>query len=179
VVIAVGAVLVVAAVVAAVLLTRGSPDEHTASGATQSPSAPPLNVQTKVSRVFGQLRAPRRRSLEKHVDGLVKGYLLAAFVDGRSGTAAFPGFTPAARALAARDANVLTAGSTHTVVRRALAFVSVFADHHRAQGATVHLILSVAVDGRHPRQITGQLLLTPTTSGWRVFGYRMARGTGA
>jgi hypothetical protein len=177
-VIAVVALVVVAAVVVAVLLTNGTEATTTSSGpAASSPPPRPLQVHTKVTQVAGQLSPPRRRALAGHVNALVKGYLQAAFVDDRKGTAAFPGFTPAARTLAAHDARVLTAGPTNTEVKRAAAYISVFADHHRAQGATVRLVLAlVAHQGAHPRPMVGRLLLTPTSAGWRVFGYHVARG---
>jgi hypothetical protein len=177
--ISVAAVLLVAAVVVAVLLTRGSSeDKATASGPTQSPS-PPLRVTTRVTRIAGSLPAPRRQSLRQHLDALVQDYLQAAFVDPRGSSADFPGFTPAARSLASHDARVLTAGATRTEVKRAAAYVSVFADHGRAHGATVRLVLAlVSGDGARPQPMVGRLLLTPTSSGWRVFGYDMARGAG-
>jgi|tagenome__1003787_1003787.scaffolds.fasta_scaffold20978955_3 hypothetical protein len=178
VVIAVAAVLVVAAVVVAVLLTNGSDAQKTSSSPSQSPAPRPLEVRTTVTRVAGALPPPRRRSLERHVGALVKGYLRAAFVDARNGTSAFPGFTPAARSLAARDAGVLTAGDKGIEVRRAAAYISVFADHRRAQGATVRLVLGLTGKRGHTRPMAGRLLLTPTSSGWRVFGYHVARGAG-
>src|SRR3954453_3685950 len=177
--IAVAAVLVVVAAVVAVLLTRGDSTEKKASPGPTQPPAPPLHVTTKVTRVAGQLAAPRRHSLQKHVAALVKGYVQAAFVDDHSGPAAFPGCTPAARQLAAHDARVLTAGPTSTEVKRAAAYISVFAAHRRAHGATVRLVLALAAgDGGRPRPMVGRLLLTPTSSGWRVFGYDIARGAG-
>lgn len=177
--IAVAAVVLVVAVVAGVLLTNGSADEKASSGSTASPSAPPLQVHTKVTRVAGQLPTPQRRAVERNIAALVKDYLEAAFVEGRSGISAFPGFTPAARTLAARDATVLTAHSTGTQVKRAAAYISVFADHHRAQGATVRLVLALVTgEGTLARPMVGRLLLTPTASGWRVFGYDVARGAG-
>lgn len=134
-------------------------------------------MHTRVTRVAGRLPAARRQAVERRIGTLLQRYVEAAFVQDRSGRSAFPGFTGGARRLAIGDERVLTRGSQPTEAARASAFVSVFAAGSRAQGATVRLHLKLAAPGNaRPVPLTGRLLVTPTRSGWRIFGYDVARG---
>jgi hypothetical protein len=163
----------------------GAPDTDASdTGATEPPS---LRVRAEVTLVAGGLSPRQRRTVARQAEATVLAYVEAAFLgdyprsDGFGD--AFPGFTPGARALARKDAGVLTgrrfADAAEVTATAASAYVSVVAPDGRPVGATarVSVDLEVLPDRGEPRpvRLRGRLLLTPSADGWRVFGYDLSR----
>lgn len=150
-----------------------------------------LDVRTRVTRVAGALSDTRRRQLSRSARTLVTDYVEAAYLDGNDdGNAVLPGFTLAARRLARRDLDVLSAAGFPGAdsvrarsARPAQVYVAAVAANGRAVGATARVSIHLAVtrDGATaPARLRGRLLLTPTDRGWRIFGYDLAlSGAGA
>lgn len=185
------------AVLAAALLTSGAlsgcfgrSDEQQGAAEPSGTASPvataPLEVRSVVTRVAGELRPAARRHLAEKAGALVKAYLRAAFLDPRVGSAppgsVFRWFTAEARTLAVGDRRVLTgvgyAGADRIEPQRGTARVNVVAPHGRPVGATVWVSLALRVtDGSRTRpvDVSGRLLLTPTSGGWRIFGYDLSQ----
>jgi hypothetical protein len=157
----------------------GGSDPRKTSGQVAAES---VTVQTRITRIAGRLPPERRRRLEAQVARLVDDYVTASFVAGAGGDDAFPGFTPGARRRAMQDLAVLTGRdlvADEVRAERAAAYLAVFAHRYRAQGATARLELDLAVpteDGTATVRVRGRLLLTPTSQGWRIFGYDLTQG---
>ena len=184
------------AVLAAVLLTVGGlsgcfghSDEHPGAGKGASASpvvTAPLQVRSGVTRVVGELDPDARKQLASRAGALVEAYFRAAFLDRGAARASaakvFPGFTSAARSLAAGDRKVLTGagykGADRIEPQGGTAYVNVLAPHGHPVGATVRVTLALRVTehGRtRPVDVAGRLLLTPTPQGWRIFGYDLSQ----
>jgi hypothetical protein len=156
-----------------------------AAGASPVVTAP-LHVRSGVTRVVGELAPDARKHLADRAGALVAAYFRAAFLEPASrrlhGSQLFPGFTPGATALATQDRAVLTgaayAGADRITPKGATAYVNVLAPKGHVVGATVRvtLALSVTTHARtRPVDVAGRLLLTPTSGGWRVFGYAVSQ----
>ena len=169
----------------------GAGIENSAADGGQ-PVLPALALRTGVTRVIGELEPAARKRLARTVDALVGRYLKVAFLDPRSrsdtsdeaATSRFPGFTPGARVQAVADRRLLTAASLRDADRvtpvLATAYVSVVAPQGKPVGATARLALDLRVsadEGNRPVRVRvrGRLLLTPTSQGWRIFGYDLAQ----
>jgi hypothetical protein len=160
----------------------GCTHEDRAEKPQPEPSAAAPLVRVRVTHVAGDLGRPQAERLATQLRGLVTDYVGTALVsDPPPGDRAFPGFTPRARRLAARDRDVLTLGSlgdsAEVTPRKVLAYLSVFAPRHRPAGATARLEVTLrvaGVPGTRTVRVSGRLLLTPTDAGWRVFGYDLA-----
>jgi hypothetical protein len=136
-------------------------------------------VLTRLVRVAGALHPAAERRLVKEVRILVEEYVEDAYV-GKGTT--FPGFTDEARRLARRDADVTTGrglgGREREIrLRSGWARVSVLSPRPREPvGATAAVRLVLAAEGSSTTRstVTGQLMLTRSARGWRVFGYDLA-----
>jgi hypothetical protein len=172
----------------------GSGDlEDSAARTSGQRDLPALALRTGVTRVIGELDPAARKRLAGKVDALVGRYLQAAFLDpesradgSKAGAASrFPGFTSGARAQAVTDRRLLTAASLRGADRvtpvLATAYVSVLAPEGRLAGATARVALDLRVssdEGTRPLRVRGRLLLTPTSQGWRIFGYDLSQSGG-
>jgi hypothetical protein len=172
------AVLLLLGVVTAALALPGEEQESSEPRREAAQSgAGDVVVPTRVVRVAGERRPAAQRRLVKQVRALVEEYVDDAYVERRR---AFPGFTDKARRLARRDADVTTGrrlGGGDVVLRSGWARVSVLSPRPRNPlGATAAVRLELAAEGGSPTRstVTGQLLLTPSARGWRVFGYDLA-----
>jgi hypothetical protein len=181
VVVVVAVVLLLAGGGAAVLaLTGDEPEGGSDAASSTTPEEGPTGgvaVPTTVVRVAGELRPAAERRLAKEVRSLVEEYVADAYVDKRTG---FPGFSDKARRLARRDADVTTGrrlGGGEVELRSGRVRVSVLSPRPRQPvGATAAVRLVLDSEAGPPRgtTVTGQLLLTPSARGWRVFGYDLA-----
>ena len=130
-----------------------------------------------MTRVAGRLPAARRDRLVASADRVVTGYL-----DGVLGRGdPFADFTRGARALATDSVPEV---SERLQARRGTAYLAVLAPEGRLLGATARFQVPLRAGedaGRRApvTRLTGRLLLTPTRSGWRVFGYDVTWPDGA
>lgn len=192
-----GAVLAAAALLLGGLVgcSGGSDPAEPQSGATGSagPSgsaAPrPVATRARAGEVMGRTRPAARRQAVRAVRRVVDGWIDAAYVDGpwprKRVTGSFPGFTPAARRLAAGDARITTNAPVASRIdgvratRRRLV-VDMLANRRRTPvAATARLDLAYRTTGTVQRMfhVRGRLYLTRTSDGWRVFGYQLTKGS--
>lgn len=151
---------------------------------------PPMRA--RVVRVGGELTAQERRQVADNIARVVGGWFDAAYLDGDLRRADLSGaletFTPAAARQARRQADVTTGrvlgaelGAVVPTVRRVQA--AVFAPGRGPAGATaqVTLVLVGAREGgsQVEQVVRGDLFLTATTGGWRIFGFELSRSVGA
>jgi hypothetical protein len=165
----------------------GSPEpQSTASG-----SAFDIQTETTVEQVAGHLSRPDRKQLAASVTKVAQRWFNAAYVGGdypRSDFRdAFPGFTRGARADAERDKDLMTNrpigskidGVTPT---RSVIWIDVLSPNKRAAAVTARFRLGFRTEGDLVRDVTvrGRLLLTrqPGT-GWKIFGYHVAKSSQA
>lgn len=176
--------------------TGGDDGAERPGGADGSPAAPQstddgrtfqIETRTTMGRVVGRLGPKDRRRLQRTITGVVQRWFDKAYVGGdypRSDFRdAFPGFTPGARDRARGDKLLLTNkgigsridGVTPTRSRLRLDVVSV---RTRPVGVTARFQLRFRTEGDLTRRIRvkGRLMLSRQDSGWRIFGYDVARG---
>jgi hypothetical protein len=181
---------VLGAALAGALATGLAACTHSEAASQAPPAADPsaepatVAVATRVTRVAGDLPASRRRHVATKVGALIADYLEAAYlgdIPGAGLRADFPGFTAGAAKLAEKDRAVLSRAGFRDAERvtsgKAVAYVAVVAAHRRPAGATARISvpLEVVSGGRTDKAtVSGRLLLTPTSHGWRIFGYHLA-----
>lgn len=168
-----------------------SPAEPTAStAATLSVSPAPLKV--RITSVRGHLGAPGRARLREGVSRVVGRWMTGGFLGGeqprRDFSAAFAAYTPGAAAQARRQRAITTNQRlgpqlTEVVPTGRVVDVSALAVGGRPVGASAQVLLVLVgarTDGTQIElTVRGELDLTPTAQGWRVFGFDLARSTGA
>lgn len=166
----------------------GQPDDDGTSGASGAPTEHQgIDTRVEVGAVEGHLGKGPARDVAADVAKVVDRWLDAAYVGGDYPRTdfgdAYPGFTPDAAALAAKQ-KALTSNATVggkvdevTAVRRVVS-VDLLAPKGKAAGATAHVNLVIKLSGDLTRtdQVRGRLALTPTKGGWRVFGFDIERG---
>lgn len=162
-------------------------DTTAAPQATDDGAVFEIETRTTLDEVVGRLARKSRRQLPGTITDVVQRWFDAAYLGGdypRSDfTDAFPGFTPGARDEARRDRLLLTNkrigsridGVTPTLSR---VWVDVLAVGRRPAGVTARFLLKFRTEGDLTRRIRveGRLLLTRQESGWRIFGYDVAKG---
>lgn len=176
-----------------------------ASPAPAETGPPPLATQAAFGSVVGRLPAADRDRLQERVVAVVDAWIDAAFTGGEYPRAAgevvdgaFAGFTPVARQRALRDRALMSNAdlaerldgvrATRRQVR-----LDVLAVRGRAVGVTARTVLELQLSGEVQRRerVSADLFLTfvpgaggsggaggagGAGSGWRVFGYDVARG---
>ncbi len=162
------------------------PAQSTASGSTFA-----IETETTVEQVVGRLSRPDRKRLARSVTQVAQRWFNAAYVAGdypRSDFGdAFPGFTRRARADAERDKVLMTNkpigsridGVTPT---RSRVRIDVLSPKKRAVAVTARFRLGFRTEGDLVRDVTvqGRLLLTRQPgSGWKIFGYHVAKSSQA
>jgi len=149
-------------------------------------------VRARVVRVAGDLTAAERTQVKDNIGRVVGDWFDAAYLggelrDGADLAAAFEVFTPAAAQQAARQADVTTgrvlaAELDQVVPTTQRVEAAVFASGRGPAGATAKVTL-VLVGARNQGEqveqvVRGELFLTVTTDGWRVFGFDLSRSVG-
>lgn len=186
----------VALAVLAGACSGGDDDSPAAEPASQS-GAPTLQQQTagldvKIARVSGTLPKADADAVSKRLGNVVATWFDGGFLSGDYPRTSFSGyddaFTPGAAKLAERDSGVTTnaqLGSqwVQVVPTRRVVRLYVFAPGQRVSGATaqVELVMVGADEGGSASElaVTGQLYLTKTKAGWRIFGFDLQRSVGA
>lgn len=180
----VGAVLVLALTTGA---CSGDDDGKKNGGSAPSGSSASREVATSVhiARLTGRLPVAKRRTLTAAVQKTIDGWWDAAYLGDYPRTSfSWPGFTRGARAQAQHDAALTSnkpVGSTIDGVtpKRRDVRLDVLAVKRRPVGVTARIALRFATTGDDPQDVAvrGQVYLTPTKSGWRVFGYDLTKGS--
>lgn len=165
-----------------------TPGESSAAPqATDDGAAFEIETRTTLSRVVGRLPKKDRQRLPDKITAVVQRWFNAAYVGGdypRSDFSdAYPGFTPGARDRARRDRVLMTnkgIGSRidDVIPTHSRIWVDVLAVGRRPAAVTARFLLKFRTEGDLTRRIRvkGRLLLTRQESGWRIFGYDVARG---
>ncbi|HYJ66513.1 MAG TPA: hypothetical protein VEX15_02500 [Nocardioidaceae bacterium] len=189
----------VAPALALAVLLGGCSDDSDDEPATPDPpsraGAPtirqqPVGLDVKIARLSGHLPKAASRDLTNRLGHVVATWFEGGFLAGdypRQRFSGYASFTPDAARLARRDAAVTSNvqfGSrwTQVVPTRQRVRLFVFAPGHRPSGASadVQLVMVGAGSGGTASElaVTGQLYLTKTASGWRIFGFDLQRSVG-
>jgi len=183
---------------ALVLLAGGCSDddgEETTPEPADRAGAPTLRQQpaaldVEIARLSGALSKAAARDLSQRLGRVVATWFDGGFLTGdypRKSFAGYASFTPDAARLARRDAGVTTnaqLGSqwVQVVPTRQVVRLYVFAPAHRPSGATARIeLVVVGIDDAGTASelaVTGELFLTKTDNGWRIFGYDLQRSVG-
>jgi hypothetical protein len=151
----------------------------------------PADLDVKIARVSGALTKADANALSKRLGRVVATWFDGGFLDGdypRSNFSGYDAFTPGAARLAEHDSDVTTnaqLGSEweQVVPTRQVVRLYVFAPGHRASGASakVELVMVGAGESGSASElaVTGELYLTKTSKGWRIFGFDLHRSVGA
>lgn len=164
-----------------------APDRLSRADARVTLSSHPVPTTVQVRRVHGRLPAARRKAVRTQVGRVVDRWWDAAYLGGayprRAFPSAFPGFTAAAERRARADKALLTNQATGARIdsvtpRKRTVSLDVLATGGRARAVTARFVLAFDTTGRTARTTTvrGRLFLTRKRSGWRVFGYDVAKG---
>jgi len=146
-----------------------------------------IETRTTLGKVAGRLARKHRQRLPGTITEVVQRWFNAAYVGGdypRSDFSdAYPGFTPGARDEARQDRVLLTnkgIGSRIDDVSPTLSrvWLDVLAVRKRPVGVTARFLLKFRTQGDLTRRVRvkGRLMLTKQESGWRIFGYDVAKG---
>jgi hypothetical protein len=138
-----------------------------------------------LAKVTGRLPGPARQQVVEGVTRVVDGWLEAAYLGDFPRTdfaPAFAGFTPGAAARARRDAALMTNAALSPRIEQATATartlsLDVLSVRQRPVGVTATVDLAFQTTGTvsGAQHVRGTLDLTPTGSGWRVFGFDITR----
>lgn len=160
------------------------PGEVTSS----APARPVVPLKARAGKVTGKVKPKARKRAVASVGRTVDRWFEAAWVGGefprKSVKGSWPGFTKELTRSARKDRALTTNAALARridgvrVVRRAVA-VDLLAGPARVVGATARFRLIFDTQGKRERRVlvTGHLSLSPAPSGWRVFGYDVARST--
>ncbi len=174
--------------------TACSGDDGSDDGGSELPSGDPaafaIETRTTIGKVEGRLAKRDRRQLANSITDVVQRWFNKAYVAGEYPRTdfhdAFPGFTPGARDAAHKDRALM---SNQVIGRRISAvtpkqsrlWLDVLAVRKRPVAVTARFRLAFRTEGDLSRRVgvRGRLMLTRANSGWRIFGYDVARGSTA
>lgn len=166
-----------------------SDDRPAARDATSSasPTPEPAEVTTRaaVRTVTGNLGATGRTAIAAGISKVVDGWLDGAYLGDfprADYKAAFAGFTPGAASKAQRDLKLMTNAAisdrigTAEATKRSIS-LDVLSVKQRPVGVTATVDLTFTTTGAlaGTQEVTGTLDLTPTRSGWKIFGFDISR----
>lgn len=163
------------------------PPGSAGSSAPAASAAPAVETVVAFGRVTGNLPREARDRLADQVVAVVDGWTSAAYLEGdyprRDFADSWPGFTPGARDEAHRDRALMSNEDIGeridgVVLRRSRVLLDVLAVRKRPVGVTARVLLGFRTTGELERvvRVEGQLYLTHTERGWRVFGYDITKG---
>lgn len=180
-----------AALTAVVLLLAGcsgdgDEDGEKPGGDGGSQATDSVTTDAALGKVRGKLDAAASDKVLADVTAVVDGWLDAGYGGEYPRTdfgSAFAGFTPDAKALATKQASILTnsgvgADLDGVEVTQRVVRVDVLAPKGKLAGATARVQITMELSGGVERTdaVTGRLLLTPAKGGWKVFGFDVQRG---
>lgn len=151
-------------------------------GGSDSGEQSSVATTTKVSEITGTLPKKERQRVASAVTRVVDGWWDRAYLSDDDTDNPYPGFTPGAARLAARDADIMTgadlAGGDPLTATRRRVTLDVLATGKRAVGVTaaVLLVLETAGDDGQRFVVRGTVELERDKADWRIFGYRMSAG---
>lgn len=164
----------------------GDGDSERQPAQSASKAAEPLTTDAALGKVRGRLSTKASDAIVAKITKVVDGWIDAGLGGEYPRTdfaAAFAGFTPDARALAAKQSALLTNAEVGADLERAelterVVRVDVVAPKGKPVGATARIHLTVELDGAVERTdlVTGRLMLTPSGGEWRIFGFDVRRG---
>jgi hypothetical protein len=188
----------VGSALALALLVGGCSDDDGDSDAAEPPGqagAPtlrqrPADLDVRIARLAGHLPKAAARDFSQRLGRVVGTWFDGAFLAGdypRRHFAGYAVFTADAARLARRSAGVTTNARlgprwVQVVPTRRVVRLYVFAPGHRASGATARIELVMVGVGSagvaSELAVTGELYLTKTEAGWRIFGFDLNRTVG-
>lgn len=166
---------------------QAAPDRLSPDDADVTLASHGIETRTRIHRVYGRLPDARRKVVRAQVGRVVDRWWDAAYLGGdyprSSFPAAFPGFTAAAEQRARADKALLTNQTQGPHIDSVSAkhrsvTVDVLATGGQARSVTAHVVLRFETTGERAGTTTvrGRLFLTRRGTGWRVFGYDLAKG---
>lgn len=147
-------------------------------------ASPTVATDAQVGKVRGTLKnGPAEQALAE-VTAVVDAWIDAAFggdYPRTDFTAAFAAFTKDARALAEKQAGVLTnadlGGELAAVeITERKVRVDLVGTGRKPAGATARVDVGLDLGDAGADRVTGRLLLSPSADGWQVFGFDVQRG---
>jgi hypothetical protein len=150
----------------------------------------PADLDVRIARVAGHLPKATARDVSQRLGRVVATWFDGAFLTGdypREHFAGYASFTRDAARLARRSAGItsnvrLGPRWVEVVPTRRVVRLHVFAPGHRASGATASVELVMVGIGSagdaSELAVTGDLYLTKTDAGWRIFGFDLNRSVG-
>lgn len=181
---ATGALAACLALVLGGVSCSGGSDSGPSGGAS---TPPPVATATTVGQVVGHVGRAKQKAAVAEIGKVVDGWWDAAYVGGdypRSDfSGAFPGFTPGAARQAAKDERLMSNADIGSRIDAVTALqrrvdVDLLGVKGAPEGATARVRLVFRTQGELAKKVTvtGRLRLTPTSDGWQVFGYDVAKG---
>lgn len=165
-----------------------APEPESDGNGTSETAEPRVPTSATLGKVAGQLGKKQRRETRQSVTKAVDRWLDAAYVTGdypRQGfDGAFPGFTQRAASLARQQRGAMSNATIGdrvdgVEVKQRKVAVDVLAPGGKPAGATARVLLVMRFSGDLERtdRVRGRLLLTPSSKGWKVFGFDVRRNT--
>ena len=167
---------------------EGSPQSE--SSQPPLPSGEPetfqIETRTTIGQVVGRLPRKDRQRLANSVTPVVQRWFNAAYVGGdyprKDFTDAFPGFTAGARSQAFQDRKLMTNRAISDRIegvtpKTSRIWLDILAVRERPAAVTARFLLAFKTKGDLERRVKvhGRLMLSRVNSGWRIFGYHVAK----
>jgi len=145
-----------------------------------------VETRTTIGEVVGKLGTKDRQQVAGAVTPVVQRWFDAAYVGGdyprKNFTDAFPGFTAGARSEAFRDRKLMSNRDIGDRIdgvtpRASRIWVDVLAVGKGPVAVTARFHLAFKTQGDLERKVNvrGRLMMTRSQTGWRIFGYRVAK----
>ncbi|GAB2991769.1 hypothetical protein [Nocardioides montaniterrae] len=157
--------------------TACSSSDHASKGGPSALPTPTVPYAVKLAKITGKLPDAARAQVRREASATIGTWWQAAYLS-TDAKNRFPGFTPGAARLAARDADLMSnadlAGKIDSVqlVRRRVD-LDVLAVEKHAAGATARVRLTYDTNGQAVRRcfVGGTVSLVPVGGHWQIFGF--------
>lgn len=164
----------------------GDDEPDVAPRESASEASEEVTTEAAPGKVRGRLSTKAVDAIVAEITTVVDGWIDAGLGGEYPRTdfaAAFARFTPDARALAVKQSALLTNAEVGADLERVelterVVRVDLVAPKGKVAGATARIHLTLELEGGVDRTdlVTGRLMLTPASGGWRVFGFDVRRG---